>query len=118
MSATVVRVLPADVYDALEFSALVFCGIGADAYAEYGPSDMCAHQPGTDAKPLCARGHLSFVSGEADGHGPNRAMDRARITPQVSDAAVHQYNTLHGRKLDARVPFAAWCAELGVERGS
>lgn len=113
------RVLPADVYDTLEFSALVFGGIGAGPIYTNSEGGPC---------PVCAHGHLQLARG-IDGRtalddfmadrGPSRILVDAGIDGGESDVAVVRINTRkgHGTYCDGRVSFKDWCAELGVVRG-
>lgn len=115
MSApTVRRVLPADVFDALEFSALAYGGIGAGRWTQGGA-------------PLCAVGHAVVASGGHDGAVLMSDTFHAEIVlvapwlaacEDENDRAVRAINTRRKRERNARVSFADWCAELGVERGS
>lgn len=102
------RVLPADVYDALEFSALVYGGIGAGRSFD-GPVPVClfAHAEHAD---------ISFT-----------ALDSANISPVfpeyedgvANDPAVRAINARLGNPdRDARVPFDALMAELNITRGA
>jgi hypothetical protein len=104
MTTMTTRILPADTFDTLELTALVFGGVGAgiDHIAE------C---------PVC-------VYGLADAAHPTSAviakhLIAADITRYTNDCAVRRINRrLRGRADTKRVQFADWCAELGVERGS
>lgn len=111
-----VRVLDADVYDALELSALVYGGIGAGSVNEYGE------------KPFCVLGHIGFAANsDVFVDGAYAAMRAALgvaftgreggLVADVNNDAVRAINRRHGDPQDSRVPFAAWCAELGIMRG-
>lgn len=95
--------IPADVYDAIEFSALVFGGIGAGATYDYGNDDEA---------PFCAIGHLIFVG--ALGRMKGRALSAVR-----NDDAVRAVNARKGKSKarDARVTFREWCKEYPAVRG-
>ena len=104
------RVLPADVYDALELSAEVNGGIGGGATAdEWGP--------------CCVIGHVSFLcvgSCSTEGHQMISALGEAfdfRSYVEANDNAVAAINKRAGRPERTRVPFTEWCKELNVVRG-
>lgn len=107
------RVLPADVYDTLEFSALVYRGVGADA-------SIVLRGVG-EGNPLCIAGHAQEATGASmilwqDPVGI--ALKDAGITATINDYAVHAVNRRRGRRdHSTRIPFREWCAELGVVRG-
>ena len=107
MSAPVKRVLPADVYDALEFSALVEGGIGAGRYFVNGGKMV----------PYCIYGHAYELDREC-GSTVLAALANAGVSVSVNDRAVHAINKRRRQPRYARVSFADWCAEMGVERGS
>lgn len=113
MSTMTKRVLPADVFDALEFSALVFGGIGAGRFTEGG--GLMAARNGT-AAPICAHGYACFLDGWTD-FGCARALSRVSIGVPANDDAVAHLNGQRGRDSGSRISFADWCRELGVERG-
>jgi hypothetical protein len=100
-----VRVLPADVYDTLEFSALVYGGIGRLYWHERGD---------VYAAPVCIRGHAITADPTDE---VRRVLDRAEIFCSDSDHAVGVINDRKGRDRSARVAFQEWCAELGIVRG-
>lgn len=102
------RVLPADVYDALELSALAYGGIGAGSWSQWG-GDMAG-------APYCAFGHAGHL--DAFGcHTVAEALADARIGVCTNDNAVIRINTRAGMPGMNRVSFEDWCAELGVVRG-
>lgn len=112
MNAATKWVLPADVFDTLEFSALAFGGIGPYAVMRAG-------------RPCCAYGHAAFAcgeivvsSGEAKTTEMGAALWRCGVGVVANDTAVVDINERAGRDLKRRVSFAAWCDEMGVERGS
>lgn len=102
-----VRVLPAEVYDTLELSAIAFGGIGA---GECFVND----------EPYCLAGHFLFAA-DTESLAPN-PMRAALLGPRecyadFNDPAVQRINRRRGAPLNARVSFAEWCAELHVVRG-
>lgn len=106
---TQTRVLPADVYDALELSAEAFGGIGAGRFGDPKNFDC----------PLCIYGHADFLdSGSPYGRAGalNEALGNAGITINANDTAVRRA-TGHMPGSGARITFAQWCQALGVERG-
>lgn len=100
-AAEMVRVLPADVYDALELSALAFGGIGAGLWFE-----------GTTSRrgeiPCCVHGHAIAVD-DALFSRVGMELYRVNITMDANDAAVGRGNKIH---------FATWCRRLNVVRGT
>lgn len=114
------RVLPADIYDTLEFSALAFGGIGAGPIFTYGPrAEPC---------PVCAHGHLQLADGSdaqtamnrwLDDEGVSATLIKADIWGRDSDLAVEGINLRRDRRnIQARVTFEEWCAALDVVRGT
>jgi len=104
-----VIVLDADVYDTLELSALEWGGIGARHYYDYG-----------DNSPWCAIGQAHFAGIPITVPVPGSCvfgLIGGVITPAQSDAAVARIKRRCGGRVYDRVPFADWCAELGVVRG-
>jgi hypothetical protein len=100
------RVLPADVYDALELSALAFGGVGGGDYSE-----------GVDHNPCCIHGHAASACGGMPWQW-TFLNDMIGVSTVTSDRAVARINArLEAAYEDARVPFSDWCAELGVVRG-
>lgn len=106
------RVLPPDVYDALELSALAYGGIGAFTV-------------GTEEKgPVCVLGHVRFLAGvPLASWTPSMNADYVALRnavpvgPYENDAAVARINRRRDKPESRRVSFADWCAELGVVRG-
>jgi hypothetical protein len=88
-------VLPADVYDTLEFSSLAYGGIGAGSYTG-----------GRDWAPLCVYGHASYADSGSEMWG---ALSAAGVGINQNDKAV-------GSK--GRIPFGEWCKRLNVARGA
>lgn len=108
------RVLPADVYDMLELSALAFGGIGGPDVWE-GDGDDAFNCP------VCIYGHAAFaVAASSIMDGPiYRALERVDINGGIeSDGAVYRVNERKRRPRTSRIPFPEWCAELGVVRGA
>lgn len=113
------RILPADVFDALELGAEAFGGIGGGSYYEPNKTDY-----GVDFnRPMCAIGMARFVEGQ-DGWnhsvepGLETTLRAAGINGFESDVAVATVNRrLRAASDVARVPFSDWCAELGIVRG-
>jgi hypothetical protein len=101
------RVLPADVYDALELGALVFGGIGGGSLDDgYG-------------QPLCAYGLAPVLGGKHtfDTFDPiEDALFEAGITTSENDHAVRAINGRLGRPANDRVTFRRWCKRLNVVR--
>lgn len=113
-----VRVLPADVFDAIEFVAEAEGGIGADQYATDGwtGADLRVGTPG--AAPYCVWGIECVLDGYDD-REVSRALYAVNLNPEDNDLAVRAINERRGvTPTTARVPFSDWCAELGVERGA
>lgn len=103
------RPLDPDVYDALELSALAFGGIGAGrCYLNNGD-------------PFCAVGHLDSIADNAAdarrGYGAVLRLFGGRSVGLSNDNAVIRYNAGKNRPKYARIPFEAWCKELGIVRG-
>lgn len=109
MKTATKRVLPADVYDTLELSALAYGGIGA------GRAFDCP-----DGDPVCISGHIYFAAADLNDEEEMRnALLLGHEAPiDVNDPAVRRINRRRGAPLNARVPFDLWRAELGVERGA
>lgn len=100
------RVLPADVYDALELSAEYAGGIGAGSFFEDDEEEI----------PCCAVGHALFLGGNVCAElRILQNEDGSLVVP--SDRAVKAINLRRARPAQERVPFSDWCAELGVVRG-
>ncbi len=115
---SVKRVLPADVYDALELSALVHGGIGGGTFGMLGDRPSNSMWESSDCgTPRCIHGHAIWITG--DHFTSIRAViSDAEIGMKVNDDAVARINARLGTPdYYTRVPFADWCAELGVERG-
>lgn len=112
------RVLPADVFDALELSALAFGGIGAGAWYEDTTGERYVGWR-DDRVPFCAIGHAEFV----DAGVAVAALKAVGIDIGLNDISVQAINLRKNprpeRSLDLqkRVPFRDWCSELGVVRG-
>ena len=97
------RVLPADVWDTLELSALAFEGIGA------------GHMFDADI-PLCVVGHACYA--DSPSGAVEDALWAADIWGPSNDFAVRTINRRRGTYSEARVPFEDWAKELNVVRGA
>jgi hypothetical protein len=109
MGGMTARVLPADVYDALELSALVYGGIGAGWY--YWPP--MGVSPGEEI-PHCIFGHADACDGEVI----QPALMKVGIDTVVNDDAVHAVQKRKPSMDTPRITFKQWCKELGVVRGA
>lgn len=116
--------LPADVYDTLEFASLAFGGIKGGVFCELditaiGSNDYIGIY--NLNCPNCAHGLL--MSAENIGHPysgeASRALRDIGIAGGRSDAAVEEINQRKGfgYTTSRRVTFREWCAELEVVRG-
>jgi hypothetical protein len=90
-------VLPADVYDTLEFSALVYGGIGSGTWREGG-------------RPVCYVGHLACAGVIASEMFESEPFG---INEEMNDEAVAGAFGL----VAPRIPFVEWCKRLNVVRG-
>lgn len=120
-----VRVLPADVYDTLELTALAFGGIGLWRDFDYLPDGaVLGYLPDGAVLPLgcpvCVHGLAQFAEGSAV--TVSAALMDAGIRRSDNDNAVVKIvrrrdvglSELSG---DERVTFKQWAKELGVVRG-
>ena len=96
------RVLPADVYDALELSAYAYGGVGGGRFWDVG----------TEEVPFCIHGHAEFVGTREHGDEVVRALYAAGITIDANDVTVDQLAPKGGR-----ISFRRWCRALNVVRG-
>lgn len=101
------RVLPADVFDTLELSALAFGGIGKGRYFDFAGDKVVA--------PVCIIGHgycaaskSGFPFDHSDAEVILTALYNAGITVGVNDDAVGG---------DGSIDFPEWCKRLNVVRG-
>ena len=106
---TLKRVLPADVYDTLEFSALAFGGIGRGKMNNR--FDI----------PYCAIGHAQAACGFSfDGGYEDSGADPSPITRELEaigiDWRVNDY-VLRDISVSTRISFPEWCKALNVVRG-
>lgn len=110
---TTPKILPADIYDALEFGALTTCGIGAIRDFRFSPMGTQDYNC-----PVCVYGLARFVVGNGS---LLRALRKAGISRNVNDGAVTRINMRRypGLYIDRyhRVTFKEWCKELNVVRG-
>ena len=97
------RVLPADIYDALELSAEAYGGIGACRERDWlsGGTPYCVMGHARELH-LSVYGELQAVLG-----GPR----------PMNDMAVVAINRAAGRPARDRVPFQVWAEKLHVVRG-
>lgn len=104
-----VRVLPADVFDALELSAEAFGGIGAGFMYHHGDR----------FRPCCIHGLAEFAEAN-EGYRLNDALFGAGIGGNDNDAAVYAINARKDPNgyNDTPVTFAEWASELNVVRGA
>jgi hypothetical protein len=112
-----VRVLDADVYDALQLSAMIYGGIGC-------PFDTGEFEYRC---PCCLVGHINFLCGDQKEEDEIFARTSGlALTSFESDSAVEAVlvrKGVVGEKEEAwdkpypRISFPEWCAELGVVRG-
>ncbi len=91
------RMLPADVYDTLEMSAMAYEGIGRSVYWT---------GLGNAKRPCCVYGHAGWA--EPRGSTIIFALSQAGITLMGSDRAMG---------IGRRISFATWCRRLNVVRG-
>lgn len=110
------RVLDANVYDALELAAEAFGGIGAGRAFDYTSGDR---DDDSSLAPNCMLGLADFATDDSDflGNAIVRAMRRLGTGAGESDAAVRAINERRGRRRNARVPFELWRQELCIVRG-
>jgi len=109
-------VLPADMYDALEFSAFVYGGIGAGSFTRV--------VNGFEKIPCCIYGHARDLQPSIYGNETpavndlTTALRACGISTFVNDAAVNAILHRHPARLFKQVSFDEWCRELNVVRGS
>lgn len=104
--------IPADIFDALEFSALAFGGIGAGLYNEYV---FDADGERVPVAPYCIVGHTAAICGSTLTVSPT-VYDRLQPSERDNDAAVRRINKRLGRKLNTRVRWEEYVQEVGWER--
>lgn len=107
------RKLPAVVYDTLEFSTLVYKGVG-------GGSAFLNYMDLRPDVPMCIVGYAEFAANEARlWEGPIcDALRDAGVTASTNDRAVRRINRRKGRKdLHARVSWREYTRELDIVRG-
>lgn len=107
------RVLPADVFDALELSVLAYKGVGQPAVQVY--DENCK-----GIGPCCIYGHAIWAedtnviyAGEIA-----TALSRAGISGLESDEAIASINRRRGRDPERRVSWPAYTRELNIVRGN
>lgn len=111
MTTATKRKIPADAWDALEFSALVNGGIGRERMWDYDASGQ--------AIPRCLLGHIEFVAGLGK-PWPDEfyGLSRCGYLDEENDKAVRAINERLGNPdTNARVPFDLYVEEMGWERG-
>lgn len=111
--------LDADVYDALEFSALAFDGIGSGTWFEF--TNPLSLFPQT-ITPCCGEGHAiavcePWVNNSAGGGEALKALQDIGVTFTKSDDACNAINKRLGTSWDTRVTFEQWAKQLGIVRG-
>ena len=106
------QVLPADVFDALELSALAYGGIGAGRYVAADEREAAFH----GGVPMCAVGHAWHLEGLSS-QEVTGALALAGIGFRQNDLAVRAINKRLNRDPNARVTFKQWAKELNVVRG-
>jgi hypothetical protein len=98
------RVLPPDVYDALELSALAYGGIGGGAYVDR--ENDSAFSPAI--APRCIIGHARWLAGTG---GPvEDAIESIGIDPHVNDEVILSGN-------HERISWAEYCRRANIVRG-
>lgn len=115
------RILAADAFDALELSALIFGGIGADHFAT--PLTECYPDPGTGS-PVCILGHAGFVT-ETDSYTANPVGSALAAAydgdvwkaAEANNDAVRAINHRRGYLPSARVSWREYTKETGLTRG-
>jgi hypothetical protein len=98
------RVLHADVYDTMEFSALVYGGIGG------------CYWKSLDGEPWCSHGHAVHATA-CDTTEVRDELLRVGVGTSANDNAVTAINGRRGTGQNDRVSFQEWCEELGILRG-
>lgn len=105
------RVLPADVFDTLEFMAIGFGGIGADSLFEDDHDT-----------PKCVFGMAATAVGDQDEDKEMFiALSAAGITVDINDTIVHRINRKKGFGLGNRSHRVTWnqyCTALNIVRGA
>lgn len=105
------KTLHPDAYDTIEMMAYVNGGIGGGRLWRKG-KPCCIYGMILAATPLLADAALLYraLIGSLD----------FNLTPldSLTDRAVIRYNAGKNRPKYARIPFQAWCRELGIVRGN
>jgi hypothetical protein len=109
--------LNADVYDALEFSALAFKGIGKGRWftGDWDPTSNTALDP------CCGEGHaITVCDVTSNTHFTHtealEALHSIGVKYWDSDDAVQDINKRLGREPATPVTFKQWTRELGIKR--
>lgn len=101
-------VLPADVYDTLEFSALVHGGVGGGDWFTGVTMEY----------PWCIHGHAAWVTEGGYKTSLSPQLRYAGLGVDANDDAVRAINSRLGRRnLFARVTWEEYCAALNIVRG-
>jgi hypothetical protein len=100
------RLLPGPVIDFIALQALIFGGIGANAFTDKdGP--RCVHG-------ICNSAYNPLLDTFEHELELKRELHAAGITYGVNDAAVERARIRLGLPKDARIPFEEWAAELNI----
>jgi hypothetical protein len=103
------KVLPADDYDTLEFSALAFGGVGRGVC--FSDGSILGASP--TALPVCLVGHAYAVDPSPD----YELRCRLGIDVYANDEAVKRINRRKGRGINTRVSWKEYTRELNIVRG-
>lgn len=104
------RVLPADVFDTLELTALAFDGVGRVADFDY--------YTGADPAPCCIHGMAYEAEPEGGAVEIRRALYAAGIDRSTNDQAVADINFRKGQNVNQRVDFLTeYVPHLNITRG-
>lgn len=95
--------LPADVYDTLEFSSLVYGGLGSRKWY--------SHEYDDQSPPWCPLGHLMAAGVDVWQNGDTRPVNLFGLDFKTNDLTFIRCGWT------GRVPFADWAKELHVKRG-
>lgn len=117
---TNVRVLPADVFDAIELEALVYGGIGAGLFFK----EIIRDDGGLNEHvPYCVWGMQSDLEETSTINIINPitevaiALRSVGIGTGTNDSAVTKVNARRHRPVLNRISFKSWAEELNVVRG-
>lgn len=111
------KIIPADVYDTIEFVAEAYGGIGGGWFTE----EEYLFVGDNDATPLCLRGCTDFIDGGAPSYVGSLTCELQAVVGRsfvtFNDQAVRAINKRRGAAAYSRVPFSDYVAELGWVRG-